>query len=175
MAKCSCFLSRSLKYRKGHLHHLLYLLLWTMYTINEKDPLSTCKPRPFPSAYFYAFSGKQAALYKKAHYGLSLSSFPAFSSRKDCRANLVSFMLVKVSEWSSSQYRFNLFQPYWTINGKYVSYPPKKGGRALMCTNLSLFRNMRLSMKKRPHWSLLPIFRLSKIENTIKHLLSRAC
>ena len=26
----SCFLSCSLKYRKGHLHRLVYLLLWTM-------------------------------------------------------------------------------------------------------------------------------------------------
>ena len=30
IAECNCFLSRSLKYRKGSLHHLVYLLLRTM-------------------------------------------------------------------------------------------------------------------------------------------------
>ena len=36
------------------------------------------------------------------------------------------------------------------------------------------FRHKRLPMKKIPHWSLLRAFRLSKIESTIEHLLSRA-
>ena len=39
---------------------------------------------------------------------------------------------------------------------------------------LSIFGHKRLSMKKSPHWSLLHAFRLSKIESTIKHLLSWA-
>ena len=63
-----------------------------------KDHIGVFKPRLFPSAYFYAFSGRGAALYEKSHPGLSLRSFGAFSSRKYCRANLVSFMLLKVFE-----------------------------------------------------------------------------
>ena len=39
-----------------------------------------------------------AELYEKSHHRLSLSFFLAFSSRKYHRANLVSFMLVKVSK-----------------------------------------------------------------------------
>ena len=96
MAKCSCFLSCSLKYRKG-----VYIISFISFCglcrpSNEKDHLGTFKLRPFPSTYFYAFLGRGAALYEKAHHRLSLSSFPAVSSRKDRQANLVSFMLVKV-------------------------------------------------------------------------------
>ena len=68
--------------------------------------------------YFYAFSDIGTVLYEKYYYGLSLSSFPALSSRKYFRTNLVSFMLVKVFELTSMQYRFNLFHPGWTTNGK---------------------------------------------------------
>ena len=74
-----------------------------------------------------SLSGIGTVHYEKAHYGLSLSSFPTFSSRKYHQAILVSFMLVKVSEWMSSQYRFNLFWPNWTTNGKEVSHPLQDG------------------------------------------------
>ena len=145
-----------------------------MYRIPyEKDHLGTFKPGMYPFASFYAFSDKGDELYEKAHHGLSLSSFLAFSWRKYYRANLVSFMLVKVSEWPFNQYRFNLFQPDWTTNGKEVSHPTKDGW-ALLCTLLSFFRHRRLSMKNIPRWSLLHSFRLSKIESTIKHSLSWA-
>ena len=120
----------------------------------------------------HTFMLYRAALYKKPHHRLSLSSFPSVSSRKDCRVKLVSFMLVKVSEWSSSQYRFNLFWPDWTTNGKEVSHP-LQDGRALLCILIYFFGHMRLPTIKSPHWSLLRAFRLSKIENTIEHLLSR--
>ena len=140
----------------------------------EKDLLGTLKPRPLHSAYFYAFSGRGASVYEEAHHGLSLISFPAFSSRKYYWANLVSFMLIKLSEWLSNQYRFNLFQPGWTTNDKEVSHP-LKDGRALLCILLTFFRHRRLSMKKRPHWSLLHSFRVSKIESTIENLLTWAC
>ena len=122
---------------------------------------------------FYALSSRGAELDEKAHNGLSLSSFPAFSSRKDFRANLVSFMLVKLSEQPSSQYRFNLFWPNWTTNCKEVSHP-LKDGRALLCTLLSFFGHRRLSTKKIPHCSFLHAFRLSRNESTIEHLLSWA-
>ena len=82
-------------------------------------------------------------------------------------------MLVKVFEWTSSQYKFNLFQPDWTTNSKELSHPLQDGW-ALLCILLSFFRNMRLPMKKGPYWSLLHAFRLSKIESNIEHLLSRA-
>ena len=173
MIEHTCFLSRSLTYWKWCPCSLIYLLFWLCRPSNEKDHLGTFKPRLFPSAYFYAFSGIGATLYEKSHHGLSLRSFPSFLSRKYCRTNLVSFMLVKLFEWSSSQYRFNLFRPDWTTNGKEF-FLPQKDGRALPHTLLSLFRLGRLHTKKRPHWSLVPIFRLSKNENTIDHLLSRA-
>ena len=82
----------------------------------------------FPFASFYAFSGTGSELYEKDHHGLSLSSFPAFSSRKYYQENLVSFMLIKLFEWPSSQCKFNLFRPAWTTNGKEVSYPLKRVG-----------------------------------------------
>ena len=120
---------------------------------HKKDLLGTLKPRPFPSAYFCAFSSREAALYKKSHHLLLLSSFLAISSRKDHQANLVSFMLIKLCECLSSQYRFNLFRPDWTTNGKEVSHP-LQDGRALLCILLSFFGNRRLPTKKSPHWSL---------------------
>ena len=104
---------------------------------------------------------------------MSISSFPSVSTRKDYRANLVSFILIKLFEWPSSQYRFNLFQPDWTTNGKEVSHP-LLDGRALLCILLSLFRHRRLPMKKIPHSSILHALRLSKIESTIEHLPSWA-
>ena len=82
-------------------------------------------------------------------------------------------MLVKLFEWSSSQYRFNLFQPDWTTNSKEVSHP-LQDGRTLLCILLSFFGRRILPTKKRPHWSLLHAFILSKIESTIEHLLFQA-
>ena len=120
----------------------------------------------FPFVPFYAFLGIGTELYKNAHHGLSLSSFLAFSSRKYHRENLVSFMLVKVSEWLFGQYRFNLFRPDWTTNGKEVSHPLQDGW-SLLCILLSFFGHRRLPTKKCPHWSLLCAFKLSKIESTL--------
>ena len=111
--------------------------------------------------------------YEKYHHRLSLSSFPSFSSRKYFWANLVSFMLVKIFESPSSQYRFNLSHPDWTTNSKEFSHP-LMDGRALLCILLSFFGHRRLPTKKIPHWNLLHAFRLSKIESTIDHLPSRA-
>ena len=136
---------------------------------NENDHLGTFKPRPFPSTYFYDFSGRGVELYEKVHHGLSLNSFSAFSSRKYFQVNLVSFMLIKLSKWPSSQYRFNIFRPNWNTNVKLVSHPPKDGW-ALLCKLLWIFKHKRIPMKKSPHWSILHAFRLSKIESTIEHL-----
>ena len=91
----------------------------------EKDHPSTFQLGTFPFISFYAFSDIGTVIYEKYHYGLSLSSFPSLSSRKDFRKNLVSFMLVKVFEQSSSHYRFNLFHPGWTTYDKEVYLPQR--------------------------------------------------
>ena len=132
----------------------IYIVLFTSFCgpcrpFHEKDFLGTLKPRPFPSTYFYAFSGRGATLYEKYHHWLSLSSFLAVSTRKYLQANLVSFMLIKVFEWPFSQYRFNLLHPDWTTNGKEVSHPVQDG-RSLLCILLSFFRHRRLPTKKEP-------------------------
>ena len=102
----------------------LFITFFGLHRIlKEKDHPSSFQLGTFPFVSFYDFSKIGTILYEKVHYGLSLRSFRAFSSRKDYRANLVSFMLVKVFEWPSSQYRFNLFQHDWTTNGKEVSHP----------------------------------------------------
>ena len=113
------------------------------------DHLGIFKPWPFPSAYFYAFLGRGAVLCEKYHHGLSLSSFPSFSSIKYFQENLVSFMLIKVSEWPSSQYRFNLFWPNWTTNDKEVSHPLQDAW-ALVCIPLFFFGYRRLPTKGAP-------------------------
>ena len=82
-------------------------------------------------------------------------------------------MLVKLFECPSSQYRFKIFRLDRNTNGKEVSLLPKVG-RDSLHIRLSLFRLRRLFMKKKPHWSLLLVFRLSKNENTIEHLPSWA-
>ena len=129
--------------------------------------------KTIPLCILLYFLGQRGCTLWKSHHRLLLSSFPAFSSRKDCRANLVSFMLVKFSEWPSNQYRFNLFHPDWITNSKEVSHPPKDG-RALLCKLLSFSGHRRLPTKKSTHWSLLHAFRLSKSESAIEQLPSRA-
>ena len=103
----------------------------------------------FPFVSFYAFSDIGTILYEKSHYRLSLSSFPTFSPRKDCRANLVSFMLVKVFEQSSSQYRFNLFRSSWNTNGKEVFLPQRFWG--FSCAHFYPFSDSGDYIWKRDH------------------------
>ena len=144
-----------------------------MYTTIWKGSPWHIQAKTVPLCIILRFLGKRGRTLRKISPWIVIKLFSSLLIKKYCRANLVSFMLVKVPEWPSSQYRFNLFWPDWTTNGKEVSHPPKDG-RALLCILLSFFEHRRLPMKKSPQWSLLHAFRLSKIESTIEHLPSRA-
>ena len=105
---------------------------------------------------FYDLSNIGTVTYEKDHYGLSLNSFPYLSSRKYLRENLVSFMLIKVFEWLSSHYRFNLSRPDWTANSKEFFLPQRFG--ELSYAHFYPFLVSRYYIRKRDHTGVFFLF-----------------
>ena len=82
IAKHSYFLSHLLKYRKGNLHRLVYLLLWTMYTIKWKGPPWHIQAKTVPLCTLLCFLGQRGCTLRKSSPRVVIKIFSGLLIKK---------------------------------------------------------------------------------------------